>query len=130
MLNNMPENYFKIDDNNTSIVYEFLDECEKIDRAIGDVWREIITANLSGAMDKINKLFGKFEIILKHIDSINMISNFKIDSNIIFKKFIVLEEAMKIPDYVYIADILKYEIDILIKEWKQDVIRIFKIVRN
>lgn len=120
----------KTKDSNFTLLYEFLDSCTKIKKISQGAYRNVIIANLNDCMNYINKLFVEFEIAFKYIGSINEISDFKIDANIIFQKFTLLEEAIKIPDYVLIGDILKYEIDVVVEQWEEDVIKTFKICKN
>lgn len=129
-MNSTIKNYFEISDNNIILLNEINISCDNIEKIIQKTWENIMRSNLSAGMDGINQLFNEFEIAIKYIDSINKISDFKIDISSIFQKFTLLEEAMSIPDYILIADILKYEIEVIVREWKEKTTDVLKMLKN
>ncbi|NJD03357.1 MAG: hypothetical protein FIA99_12370 [Ruminiclostridium sp.] len=73
---------------------------------IDEAYKSFIKADSKNGMVKLNVLF-------------NEISNFmnikQVDAKQINKSLLDLEEAMKIPDYIKIADILKFSLKPILK---------------
>lgn len=104
--------------NNHELYCEFLKYCENCNDTIEETWKKFVLADFESGINKILEIFNKLEVIINYADSLNKFEkdNYFNIQNLLLK-LNSLEKAMSIPDYVLVADILKYEIQVCISEW-------------
>lgn len=100
------------------IFNETVEEINKLEGIITEVWELLITTEINDAMTDIYSMFNRLEKVIGHMDVIRQNFGIKVDIDIIFKMLAELESAMKIPDYILMSDIIEYEIKKVIIEWK------------
>lgn len=93
-----------------------LDEMLILEESIQRCWEYFITSRIKEGMEFINKIFYSIDKIINKIESGKLLN---IDINQIQNIFINLEVALKIPDYVLIADLLNYEVKPVIQLWRE-----------
>lgn len=92
-----------------------VNKIENAEKKIDIIWENFITNEISYGMNLMAEIFQDLDVIITEINNID--SN-NIDSSNFFKNMNQLENAMSIPDYILIADLIKYEIKPMIILWK------------
>lgn len=100
------------------VAKEFSVKCEEVERYIDEIWNKIIRCKFKESMDDITRLFTYLESILNYVNNLKNMTKSNIKVEEIFEKFILLEKAMNIPDYILIGDLMKYEIKPIITDWR------------
>jgi hypothetical protein len=103
-------------------VKETIEYIDRLDIDITETWGKLITTQLTEAMSGIYDIFGKLDELINHINIINKDLGISLDTESVFQVFVQLESAMKIPDYIYMADLIEYEIKPVINGWKRQLI--------
>lgn len=116
--------------NNNELVQGFISNCLSCEKDIENTWNMIVLCDFKGGMNYINKIFTRLEEIVLYADLLNKSYECEIIIEELFQKLNLLEKAMQIPDYVLIADLIKYEIEELIIKWKQHIYRKFDLYLN
>lgn len=96
------------------LINEILDLEERIERC----WEYFIISRIKEGMEFIDKIFYSIDTIINTINNKKLIN---ININEMQNIFINLEKALKVPDYILIADLLNYEIKPLIQLWRLDL---------
>lgn len=110
--------------NSEKLTSELLICCEKCQHKIEETWKKLVLADFESGMNKIVEIFDDLEKILNYIDSLNKIENYEyFNVQNFLLKLNNLEKSMNIPDYILVADILKYEIEVCILELIEKVTR-------
>lgn len=93
---------------------------EKIDVDIDTTWKMYITTQLDEASKGIFDLFNSLDKLINYLNSSKEVA--KVDTSQVMDIFIALEKSMSVCDYISIADLLKYRLKPLIKQWKTNVL--------
>lgn len=99
--------------NNESIGICLIDRIDDIECKIDMIWGKLIISDISNAMELISRLFEDLDGL------ITQIGRFKgIDISEFLSQIEQLEVAMNSNDYMFEADMLKYEIKPILDIWK------------
>ncbi|QCH26960.1 hypothetical protein [Clostridium tyrobutyricum] len=85
---------------------------------IEKTWKSFILCKFDDGMKYFGKIMIELDEIILYISNINSESNINLKIKKILKILQELEKTIIIKDYVCSADLLKYEIEPILKEWK------------
>lgn len=102
-----------------------IDRIEILKQEIDLIWENFMINEISNGMKLISEMFGDLD---KIITEINEIKN--IDISDFLNNMEKLENAMKVSDYMLIADLVKYEIKPIVSKWKNELDSKFEIYSN
>lgn len=92
-----------------------------LEKLIAEAWGSFITSRTTEGMNSIQYIIGAFEKLFQYTgDRENNAQNtsYLLNFNSLFMR---MEDAMKIPDYILLGDLLKYEVLPLVKKWRIDL---------
>lgn len=112
------------------LIKEFQDKCLKGENFMDDIWEKINLCDFKKGMKDIALLFIQLEEMINYAISLNKNKDLRIEIDVIFEKLSLLENAMKIPDYILVADLIKYEIKPIVKKWRLKINKSSKINLN
>lgn len=113
-----------------TLIKEFIAKCKRTENQIECIWEKIILCNFKDGMEDIAMLFTQLETIISYGNSLSENKEFEINIEDILKKLALLENAMAIPDYILVADLVKYEVKPIIAEWRLNISNKFEIYLN
>ena len=122
--------YFNQSDYNDELINNFILKCENVKRIIDKTWKKIILCDFKEGMQDISILFAELEIVINYVDKLNKNKKELMRIEEIFEKLTLLEKAISIPDYILVADLIKYEIKPIIEEWDLKLKNEFKVYLN
>ena len=99
--------------NNIDYNEDLIEKIEILKQQIDIIWENFITNEISDGMKLMSQLFGDLDKIVTKI-----VSTKNVDITEFFKCMEKLENAMKISDYMLIADLVKYEIKPIVSIWQ------------
>lgn len=105
----------KVNDKNY-LLTDIINKIENVEQKIDIIWESLITNEISSGMKLIAELFGNLDAIITKINNIK-----NIDITTFFQCMSQLESAMSVPDYMLIADLVKYEIKQIVILWKDNL---------
>lgn len=103
------------------IVKDTIQQIDSLEIDITETWKSLVTGQITEAMNSVYYIFGKLDKIIININLLNEILKISIDINSILNIFLELESAMKLPDYVCIADLIEYEVKPTLIMWKSEL---------
>lgn len=101
---------FNIEDEK-KFIYEINHTIEFIEEA----WKNFVLCNFNNAMQYFNNIVISLDKIINYM---NKYSELNLEINYLLKILQKLEKSIIIKNYVYSADLLKYEIEPILKKWK------------
>lgn len=102
-------------------IQSFLANEDKLEQDISITWEQLITCENSEAMKSIQKIFDELNNALVNIEYLNKHYNFNIDIGIIIPIFNNMEKAINDEHYVYLADLIEYEVKTILRDWKRKI---------
>lgn len=98
---------------------ECLNEINLVQEYIEKVWGNFILCESNEGMKYFEKIMIGLNKIIIYIENVNNEFNLNIDFNHILSILQKIENCMLIKNYVYAADLLKYEINVILIMWKK-----------
>lgn len=102
-------------------VKETIEYIDRLEIDITETWGKLVTTQVTEAMSGIYDIFGKLDKLINYINIINKELGISLDIKDVFEIFVKFESAMKIPDYIYMADLIEYEIKPVVNSWKNQL---------
>lgn len=102
--------------NNTDYNGNLIKKMEILKQQIDTIWENFMTDEILNGMKLISEMFGNLDEIITEINGIK-----NIDISEFLRCMEKLEDAMNVPDYMLIADLVKYEIKPIINTWENEL---------
>ena len=98
---------------------ECLNEINLVQEYIEKAWENFILCKFNVGMKYFEKIMIGLNKVIIYMENINNEFNLNINFNHILSILQKIENCMLIKDYVYVADLLKYEINAMLIIWKK-----------
>lgn len=99
--------------------YNCIDKINVIQNYIEKAWENFILCEFNEGMKYFEKIMIELDGVITYIDKINNELKLDISFNNILGILQKVEKSITNKDYVYSADLLKYEINPILKSWKK-----------
>ncbi|CAB1241641.1 conserved hypothetical protein [Clostridiaceae bacterium BL-3] len=98
---------------------EYIDKIDIVQKYIEKAWKSFILCEFDSGMKYFGNIMAGLDEIITCIANINNKLKLNININYMLEILQKLEKSITIKDYVYSADLLKYEIDPILRKWKE-----------
>jgi hypothetical protein len=104
-----------------SITNKSIQKADEIEGSINSCWGKLVMSESNEGMAVISEIFSGVDALINNITALGQYLELEIDTMSILNIFSEIEKAMKIQDYVLLADLLYYEIKPKINLWKNEL---------
>ncbi|MBV4416555.1 hypothetical protein [Clostridium tyrobutyricum] len=101
--------------------YNCIDKINVIQNYIEKAWENFVLCEFDSGMKYFAKIMIGLDEIITYIDRINNELKPNISFNYILSVLQKVEQCITNKDYVYSADLLKYEISPILESWKKSL---------
>lgn len=98
---------------------EYINKINSVQDCIEKTWESFILCEFNEGMKYFEKIIIELDGVITYIDNINNELKLDISFNNILGILQKVEKSITNKDYVYSADLLKYEINPILKSWKK-----------
>ena len=109
-------------DNMIEVIKNSIMDIDNLEKLIEKVWEYYVIGDFTNANKEINEIFDRLERLLVSLEKIN--SNLEKNINItsVLQIFKNIEIAMRNSDYVYVSDLILYELKPVAISWKEQIL--------